>query len=53
MYENQNKHYAFNVFPERYVLNVIFHFVVYTVEEIRICFSSGMFFLLRRHRKSS
>ena len=27
MYENQNKHYAVNVFPERNVGNVIFSFL--------------------------
>ena len=31
MYEKQNKHYAFNVFPECNVRNVIFRFLVYTV----------------------
>ena len=31
MYEKQNKHYAFNVFPERNVRNVIFRFLVYRV----------------------
>ena len=31
MYEEQNKRYAFNVFPERNVRNVIFSFLVYTV----------------------
>ena len=27
MYEKQNKHYVLNVFPERYVRNVIFRFL--------------------------
>ena len=31
MYEKQNKHYAFNVFLERNVQNLIFRFLVYTV----------------------
>ena len=31
MYEKQNKHYTFNVFPERNVRKVIFRFLVSTV----------------------
>ena len=34
MYEKQNKHYAFNVFPEHNVQNVIFRFLfIYAKEE--------------------
>ena len=51
MYENQNKHYAINVFSEHNVRNVIH--VWEKVEEIRIGFPSCMFNLLWRHRKSS
>ena len=52
MYEKQNKQYAFNVFPERHISFCCLHSRK-KLEDIRICFSSGMFVLLRRHRKSS
>ena len=57
MYEKQNKDYAFNVFPERNIWNVIISFSCLQswkkLEEIRICFYSGMFILWMKHCKSS
>ena len=56
MYENQNKHYAINVFSERNVQVLYFVSCLHIwekVEEIRNGFPSGMFALLRRHHKSS
>ena len=56
MYEKQNKHYAFSVFPERNV-QMSYFVLLFSgrkkLEEIRICFSLGMFVLLWRQRKSS
>ena len=51
-----NKYYTFNVFQS--VTPEMSYFVLLftrweKLEEIRICYSSGMFVLLRRHRKSS
>ena len=53
MYEKQNKHYAFffqSVTSEMYFVSCLHGRK--KLEEIRICFSSGMFVLLRRHHKS-
>ena len=40
MNEKQNKHYPFNVFPERNVRNVIFRFCLHDRKKVEeICFS--------------
>ena len=44
MYEKQNRHYPFNVFPEHNVGNGIFHFGLHDrkkVEEICFSFNQG------------